>query len=267
MHERPFWLIAPHTHSKESDGFLTPKQIVHRAIYVIKFELPDYPGQLFNLDAVAITDHDNVLSAQIDLGEYEKYLVKGEEVTTAQGHTLFYFKDRAPKNPAPMFLTLKDTWEAAVDMGALMVPAHPGNNGPAFASATFRSLRDLEQSGRHLGGLEVFNPGMSNASMREAQRFAREYNIPKLSGTDDHFGNLVNPYLAQYPKYSEDRIADFFSALERNETKPIQATVAQTWAVAWERKVVQLAIGMLDNLDNKKQNSPTLIKSWAGLVF
>ena len=83
--------IDLHVHTTYSDGMLSPEEIVETALGC-------------NLDCIAITDHDNVLSHQVALdyiqkNNYNLEVISGVEINTLfkgyEVHILGYFMDKS----------------------------------------------------------------------------------------------------------------------------------------------------------------------------
>ena len=100
-----------HVHTRYSDGHSSVAQVL---------EYADHIG----LHVVAITDHDTIdgaLEARRMARGFNVEVIVGEEVSTADGHLLVLFLERAlpPGRPAP------ETIAAAHEQGALCIVAHP----------------------------------------------------------------------------------------------------------------------------------------------
>jgi hypothetical protein len=111
-----------HYHTRRSDGFGTPEQLVEGALEV-------------GINLLIPTDHDRISGAveALEIAERKRYINKsntkdhfeiriGEEVSTKEGHVLVL----GVKESIRCNLHAQETAEMARDQGALVVIPHPG---------------------------------------------------------------------------------------------------------------------------------------------
>ena len=143
-----------------------------------------------DLDVVAITEHDRVDLAADLIARARKIglrteLISGCEVTTAAGHVLALFVDRAPTPGRSVLETVVEIHAA----GGLAIAAHP-------LLPTCVSFGDLRASlgspnpVERFDALEVANPVAAAAPLQGplSERIARHYGVASVGGSDGHGG-------------------------------------------------------------------------------
>jgi predicted metal-dependent phosphoesterase TrpH len=138
------------------------------------------------LDAIAITDHDEIdasLSAVERAPEYGLVAIPGMEVTSRAGHVLALGVDRAIE-PG---LSFDETLERIHDRGGVAVVPHPFQESRSGVMANI-SAEQLRQA----DAIEVYNSRLlTGRSNRQAERFARRNNVPMTAGSDAHISEMV----------------------------------------------------------------------------
>jgi predicted metal-dependent phosphoesterase TrpH len=157
--------IDLHVHSNHSyDGTASPKEIVMRCRKV-------------GLDGLAITDH-NVMSGTDESlrlgGEEGLVVVRGTELSTAEGHVLAY----GLSSPVRSGLGIEETIESIHSAGGIAVAAHPKRFPSGMGLA--RAL------GAPFDAIEVLNGGSSPRANSAALRAAEGKGISKTGGSDAH---------------------------------------------------------------------------------
>ena len=138
------------------------------------------------LDAIAVTDHDEI-AASLDAVErapdHGLVGIPGIEISTAAGHVLgLGVTERIP--PA---LPFGETLERIRDAGGLAVIPHPFQEmrHGVIAHVTRDELATAD-------AIEVYNSRLfTGRSNRQARRFARERGLPVTAGSDAHVAELV----------------------------------------------------------------------------
>jgi len=158
--------IDLHCHSRHShDGALTVAALVERATAI-------------GLGGLALTDHDSIeghgelkgLAAQYP----DMVLIRGCEVTTAEGHLLAYGVDELPVQGLPLDETLKRVDE----QNGVAVLAHPFRLGNGVDEAAIRKSEGCS--------LEATNGRSNQRCNRKAMAIARELGRAVTGGGDTH---------------------------------------------------------------------------------
>jgi predicted metal-dependent phosphoesterase TrpH len=138
------------------------------------------------LDAVAITDHDEIsasLEAASRAPEYGLVGIPGMEVTTSAGHVLAIgVEELVPPN-----LSFAETVERIHDLGGIAIVPHPFQE---FRSGVLAKIDESELT--RADAIEVFNSRLlTGRANRQAERFARRRNMPMTAGSDAHIFEMV----------------------------------------------------------------------------
>ena len=143
-------------------------------------------AQAVGLDALAVTDHDEIdasLEAAELAPEYGLVGIPGMEVTSEAGHVLaFGISELVPEG-----LSYDDTLDHIHDQGGIAVVPHPfqsSRHGVA-ANITRDQLANAD-------AIEVYNSRLfTGRANRKAERFAAGRNLPMTAGSDAHIGEMV----------------------------------------------------------------------------
>jgi predicted metal-dependent phosphoesterase TrpH len=157
--------VDPHVHTEASyDGHSPPEDILDAA---------DRAG----LDAVVVTDHDTVAGARAAealASEYGVAVIRGCEVSTADGHLLAIGVTDRPDPDRPLPATAR---EVRAQGGVAVVP-HPFQRLRHGASADSIAAVD---------GIEVHNAHtVSNIRNGQAREFAARHGYATYGGSDAH---------------------------------------------------------------------------------
>ena len=166
--------VELHCHSEESyDGRDSVDLLLERAAAA-------------GLDAIAVTDHDEI-TASLEAVEraplYDLLGIPGIEISTAAGHVLALgIEERIP--PA---LTFADTLARIRDAGGLAVVPHP------FQELRHGVLAEISRDElASADAIEVYNSRLfTGRANRQARRFARERDLPMTAGSDAHIAEMV----------------------------------------------------------------------------
>ncbi len=138
------------------------------------------------LDAIAITDHDEIeasLEAVDRAPAYDLIAIPGMEVSTADGHVLSI--GTATKIPAGM--SFGATVERIREHGGLAVVPHPYQESRSGVLANVRP-EELATA----DAIEVYNSRLLTGwSNRQARQFATRRNLPMTAGSDAHICEMV----------------------------------------------------------------------------
>ena len=153
------------------------------------------------LDAVAVTDHDEIdasLTAADLAPDYGLVGIPGMEVTSAAGHVLGLGVTEA----VPPGLPFAETVERIREQGGLAVVPHPfqrSRHGVA-AHVSKAELADVD-------AVEVYNSRLlTGLANRWAEAFAERNGLPMTAGSDAHISEMVGQAVTQID--TDDRSVD-----------------------------------------------------------
>jgi predicted metal-dependent phosphoesterase TrpH len=154
-----------HIHSRYSrDGAATIEDILGRC-------------KVLGLDGCAITDH-NSIEGSLKAVELARSLglliVRGTEISTAEGHVLAY----GLSTVVPRGLSLDETIENIHGAGGIAAAAHPRR---------FPSGIGVRRASRcRFDAVETLNGGSSRGSNAASAALAARMNLPSVGGSDAH---------------------------------------------------------------------------------
>jgi hypothetical protein len=138
------------------------------------------------LDAVAVTDHDEIdasLEAAELAPEYGLVGIPGMEVTTAAGHVLAFGIEEL----VPAGLSFDDTLDRIHEQDGIAVVPHPFQK--SRHGVAHKITRDQLASA---DAIEVYNSRLlTGRANRRAERFAERRNLPMTAGSDAHISEMV----------------------------------------------------------------------------
>jgi predicted metal-dependent phosphoesterase TrpH len=143
-------------------------------------------AQAVGLDALAVTDHDEIdasLRAAELAPEYELIGIPGMEITSDAGHILALGITEA----IPPELSFSETVDRIQDQGGLAVVPHPFQESRhgVLAHVSTDELATAD-------AIEVYNSRLvTGYSNRQARRFARRRGLPMTAGSDAHIAEMV----------------------------------------------------------------------------
>jgi len=186
-----------HIHSSFSrDGTVSPRDVLKRC-------------SKLGLAGCSIVDH-NQIKGSLEALSYSKdedlIVIKGVEVSTAEGHVLAYGTGEL----VPRGLSVSETIERIHDLGGIAVAAHP---------VRFPSGVGLEAAGREkFDAVEVLNGGSSGRGNRKARRLAEINRRPMTAGSDAHkLEEVGKAYVEVEDVSTEDGLLD---AIKRGLAMP-----------------------------------------------
>jgi predicted metal-dependent phosphoesterase TrpH len=170
------------------------------------------------LDVAVITDHnaiDTFDGLRDLLGGRGPELVRGEEITTREGHLLGLGVDR----PVPAKLIVRDAIAAVHDAGGLAIIAHPLL--PTRISVSSRTIHGLaDEDERHRpDGIETFNPLAARFPMQlqRVRAIAVQLELSMVGGSDAHVPRDLAQGRTRFPGQS---FIDFRRAVALGQTSP-----------------------------------------------
>ncbi|WP_276301044.1 PHP domain-containing protein [Halorussus lipolyticus] len=138
------------------------------------------------LDALAVTDHDEIeasLSAVEQAEEYGLVGIPGMEVSSAAGHVLgLGIRERVPAG-----LSFGETLDRIREQGGVAVVPHPfqKSRSGVMANITESELAEAD-------AIEVYNSRLlTGRGNRKAKRFAERRGLPQTAGSDAHISEMV----------------------------------------------------------------------------
>ena len=138
------------------------------------------------LDALAVTDHDEIaasLDAAERAAEYGLVGIPGMEVSTAAGHVLALgVEERVPED-----LSYGESLDRIRELGGIAVVPHP------FQESRHGVLANVSKDAlAEADAIEVYNSRLlTGRANRQAERFARERDVPMTAGSDAHISEMV----------------------------------------------------------------------------
>lgn len=132
------------------------------------------------LDAVAVTDHDEIeqsLEAAERAGERGIVGVPGVEVSTEDGHLLALGVEDRP-SPGE---SISETVERVRELDGAAVVPHP-----------FQRMRHGVGAVEDIDAVETYNSRLlTGIANKRARRFAKKNDLPQLAGSDAHIAEMV----------------------------------------------------------------------------
>jgi predicted metal-dependent phosphoesterase TrpH len=162
-------------------------------------------AEAVGLDALAITDHDEIdasLEAAAKAQKYGLVGIPGMEVSSAAGHILALGVEEL----IPAGKSFDETLDRIHEAEGIAVVPHPfqkSRHGVA-PHVTREQLAEAD-------AIEVYNSRLfTGRSNRQAEQFAREYDLPMTAGSDAHIAEMVGQAVTEVDAYhqSVDSILD-----------------------------------------------------------
>ena len=174
-------------HSNYSrDSLITPKDLV-------------YYAKKRGLNAVAVTDHNQIEGSLKIAKETDFLVIPGMEVSSADGHIVaLNLKELIPRG-----LSAEETVERIHVAGGIAVAVHP--------YAWFKGSLKSHVEDAKFDAVETLNANAFpfNRCKRKATEIAQKLNLPCVGGTDAHFGPTIGyGYTAMDCEPSVDAIVE-----------------------------------------------------------
>ncbi len=207
-----------HVHSNYSkDSLITPREL-------------DYYAKKRGLNAVAVTDH-NQIEGSLKIAKEADYLViPGTEVSSADGHIVaLNLQDLIPRG-----LSAGETVDKIHQAGGIAVAVHPyawlkGSLGHHVKEAPFDAIETLNAS--------AFPFGLNK---RKATAAAQKLKLPQVAGTDAHFGPTIGyGYTAIDCEPNVDAIA---KAIVSGKCQPLGQKVPLTLTLQRQYRLIRRRI-------------------------
>ncbi|WP_265111536.1 PHP domain-containing protein [Halosolutus halophilus] len=181
--------VELHTHSSLSYDGRDPVELILEQ------------AEAVGLDAIAVTDHDEIdasLDAVERAPEYGLVAIPGIEISSKAGHILGLGVEEA----VPPGLSYELTIEAIHEQGGLAVIPHP------FQESRHGVMARITREQLALGdAIEIYNSRLlTGRANRQAERFARSYDLPMTAGSDAHISEMVGQAVTRVD--ADERSAD-----------------------------------------------------------
>jgi predicted metal-dependent phosphoesterase TrpH len=196
------------------------------------------------LNAIAITDHDEILGAQeaIHMARTltpDLLIIPGIEVSTREGHLIVLGITEVIERDLPARTTIK----YAHEMNGLVIAPHP------FHRYRHGVGRRDSQILLEVDAIEVFNSryivGVVGSDNNRAHRFAEKYHISKVAGSDAHQARHIGYGTTLID--AEKNIPSILAAIQAGKTQidgkktPLSTYARQSMKNSW-RKVKSIPI-------------------------
>ena len=169
-----------------------------------------YVARSVGLTAVAVTDHNEIsgaLACAELADEYGIQVIVGEEVKTAEGEVIgLFLTERIEPG-----LSWEETIRRIREQDGLVYVPHPFDRLHTIPSA--RTLRD---SIDEIDAFETYNARLAFEQFnRDAERFARKYNLIEGAGSDAHVVQGLGTAAVRMPAWDDPE--SFLNALRQGE--------------------------------------------------
>lgn len=157
-----------HVHTTYSaDSLITPKDLV-------------YYAKKRGLNACAVTDHNSLDGAYKIAKETDFLIIPGMEVSSADGHIVALNVHEL----IPRGLSAVETVGRIHKAGGVAIACHPY---VLFKGCLKDNVSDV------FDAIEVINARASpfNRSVKKAEEAAARYKLPRVAGTDAHYGPMI----------------------------------------------------------------------------
>ncbi len=157
-----------HVHTTySSDSIITPEDLVFYA-------------KKRGLNAVAVTDHNQVEGARKIAAETDFLIIPGTEVSSLDGHIVGLNVSEA----IPRGLSADETVDRIHKAGGVAIACHPyalfkGSVGQ-HVSAKFDAVETINASSFPFG-----------SASSKAEKLAERFKLPRVAGTDAHYGPVI----------------------------------------------------------------------------
>ena len=158
-----------HVHSNYSkDSLITPKELV-------------YFAKKRGLNAVAVTDHNQIKGSLKIAKEADFLVIPGMEVSSSDGHIVaLNLQELIPRG-----LTASETVDKIHEAGGIAIAVHPyawlkGSLTRHVKEAKFDAIETLNASAFPYG-----------RNKRKATAVAQKLKLPQVGGTDAHYGPTI----------------------------------------------------------------------------
>jgi len=211
-----FIKVDLHTHSELSfDGRDSVENLLERA-------------SLVGLDAIAITDHDEIdasLEAERKSSKYDVIAIPGMEVTSDVGHVLAIgIREYVEKG-----LSFEETVERIRELGGVAIVPHPFQKTRHGVGVKISDERLSK-----IDAVEVYNSRwITGKGNRRAKHFAERHNLTMTGGSDAHIAKMVGMAGVRVQTEGEDTVESIVKSIRDGKTEvwgqrtPLGITISQ----------------------------------------
>ncbi|OVE86462.1 PHP domain-containing protein [Natronolimnobius baerhuensis] len=195
-------------------------------------------AEAIGLDAIAVTDHDEIdasLEAAERAPEYGLVGIPAIEISSKAGHILGLGVERA----IPPGLSYETTLEAIREQGGIAIIPHP------FQESRHGVMGRISRKQLAKGdAIEVYNSRLlTGRANRQADRFAQSHDLPRTAGSDAHISEMVGQAVTRVD--ADERSAEaILEAIREGKTS------VEGKRTPWHISVRQFAGGVTRRLRN-----------------
>ncbi len=155
-----------------------------------------------DLDAIAVTDHDEIdasLEAAKLAPEYGLVGIPGMEITSRAGHVLgLGIEERIPPG-----LSFGETLDKIREQGGVAIVPHPFQKSRSGVAANITGKKLAEAD-----AIEVYNSRLlTGRGNRKARSFAIDQDVPMTAGSDAHISEMVGQAVTKIDVKTPDKRA------------------------------------------------------------
>ncbi len=198
-----------HVHTTFSkDSIITPKDLV-------------YYAKKAGLNAIAVTDHNQVEGARRIAKETSFLIIPGTEVSSLNGHIVgLNVAELIPRD-----LSADETVERIHAAGGIAIACHPfalfkGSIGK-YVTAKFDAVEAINSSAFPF-----------NSASRKANALADRLKLPKVAGTDAHYGPVIGRAFTLID--AEPNVEAIVKAIARGQCEPFGKSLS--WSIRIENQ-------------------------------
>lgn len=165
------------------------------------------------LDAIAITDHDEIdasLEAASLASNYGLIGIPAIEISSSAGHVLAL----GVEEQIPPGLSYWETLDSIHELGGIAVIPHPFQSS-RHGVATKIGSEELA----HADALEIYNSRLlTGRANRKAEQFARARGLPMTAGSDAHIAEMVGQAVTRVDTHGEHTVEAILSGIREGRT-------------------------------------------------
>ena len=199
-----------HVHTTYShDSLITPKDLV-------------YYAKKRGLNAVAVTDHNELEGAYKIAKETDFLIIPGMEVSSAAGHIVaLNVRELIPRG-----LTVPETVERIHKAGGVAIACHPYVYFKGALKENVCSTFDA---------VELINSRAFpfKRSVRKAEETAKQLGLVRVAGTDSHYGPMIG-YAYTEIEASDDSVKGVCNAIVEGKCRPFGQAIPVTLNLEFE---------------------------------
>jgi predicted metal-dependent phosphoesterase TrpH len=215
-----------HVHTTYSkDSLITPKELI-------------YYSKKHGLDAVAVTDHNQLEGAFKIAKETDFLIIPGMEVSSADGHIVaLNVKELIPRGFSAI-----ETVERIHEAGGIAIACHP------YASFKGSLKENICES---FDAIEIINARAFpfKKSVKEATQTAERFGLSRVAGTDAHYGPQIG-YGYTVIEVTKPNVEAIAKAILKGDCQPFGQPVPFTLNIIQELERVKRMLKRTSNYAN-----------------